>query len=78
MNVFEQLFKGLIRYIDQSNFDHCFNAKLQLQSPLLVTKVFMVKSDLNLCSEIYSLLCDCSDYGCQQFHGSSVCIQASW
>ena len=51
-------------YIDQSKFDHCFSAKLQLQSPLLVTKVFMVKSDLNLCSEIYSLLCDCSDYGC--------------
>ena len=50
LNLFEQFFKHLIRYIDLSKFEHCLSAKL-VQSPILVTKVFMVKSDLNLCAQ---------------------------
>ena len=48
-----------------------------MQGPILIAKEFMAKSDLNLCAQKYSLLCACSDYGCQQFHGPSVCKQAS-
>ena len=28
LNLFEQLFRHLIRYIDQSKFEHCLSAKL--------------------------------------------------
>ena len=54
LNLFEQLFKHLIRYIDWSKFEHCLSAKL-VQGPVLVTEVFMVKSDLNLCAQKYTV-----------------------
>ena len=52
--LFEQLFKHLIRYIDWSKFEHCLSAKL-VQGPTLVTNVFMMKSDLNLCAQKYTV-----------------------
>ena len=44
LNLFEQLFKNLKRYIDWSKFEHCLTAKL-VQGQILITKEFMVKSD---------------------------------
>ena len=54
LNLFQQLLKHLIRYIDWLKFEHCLSAKL-VQGPLLFTKVFMVKSDLNLCAKKYTV-----------------------
>ena len=54
LNLFEQLSKHLIRYIDWSKFEHCLSAKL-VQDPILITKEFMVKSDLNLCAQKYTV-----------------------
>ena len=73
LSLFEQVSKQLIRYIDWPKFEHCLSAKL-VHGPKLITKKCMVKS---LCQEIYGLLCACSNYGCQQFHGPSVCKEAS-
>ena len=73
LSLFEQVSKHLIRYIDWPKFEHCLSAKL-VHGPKLITKNCMVKS---LCQEIYGLLCACSNYGCQQFHGPSVCKEAS-
>ena len=42
LNLFEQLSKYLIRYIDWSKSEHCLSAKL-VQGPMLITKEFMVK-----------------------------------
>ena len=53
LNLFEQSFKHLIRYIDWSKFEHCLSAKL-VQGPTLIKKEFMVKSDLNLCAQKYT------------------------
>ena len=54
LNLFEQFFKHLIRwYIDWSTFEHCLSAKL-VQGPILAAKVFMVKSDLDLCAQKYT------------------------
>ena len=54
MNLFEQFFKHLISYIDWPKFEHCSSPKL-VQGPRLVTKMFMVKSDLNLCAQKYTV-----------------------
>ena len=54
LNMFEQFFKHLIRYIDWSKFEHCLSAKF-VPGPILATKVFMVKSDLNLCAQKYTV-----------------------
>ena len=51
LNLFEQFVKHLIRYIGQSLK---LSAKL-VQGPILVTKLFMVKSDFNLLSVCYVL-----------------------
>ena len=54
LNLFEQLFKHQIRYTDWSKFEHCLSAKL-LQGPILITKEFMVKFDLNFCAQKYTV-----------------------
>ena len=54
LNLFEQLFKYRIRYIDWSKFEHCLSAKL-VQGLILAAKVFMVKSDLNLCAQKHTV-----------------------
>ena len=43
LNLFEQVSKHLIMYIDWSKFEHCLSAKL-VCGPILITKEFMVKS----------------------------------
>ena len=50
LNLFEQLFKHLVR----SKFEHCLSARL-VKGPILITKEFMVKSDLNLCAQKYTV-----------------------
>ena len=54
LNLLEQLFKHSIRYINWSKSEHCLSATL-VQGPILVTKVFMVKSYLNLCAQKYKV-----------------------
>ena len=76
-SLFEQVSKHLIRYIDWPKFEHCLSAKL-VHGPKLITKKVYGKILLkSLCQEIHGLLCACSNYGCQQVHGTSVCKQAS-
>ena len=45
---------NLIRYIDWTKLKHCLSAKL-VQGPMLITKEFMVKYDLNLCAQKYTV-----------------------
>ena len=54
LNLFEQLSKHLIRYIDWPKFEHCLSAKL-VHGPILITEEFMVKSDLNFCAQKYTV-----------------------
>ena len=54
LNLFEQMYKHLIRYIDWSKFENCLSAKL-VQDPILITKEFMAKSYLNLCAKKYTV-----------------------
>ena len=78
LSIFEQVSKHLIRYIDWPKFEHCLSAKLVHGPKLITTENVYGKMLLkSLCQEIYGLLCACLNYGCQQFHGPSVCKQAS-
>ena len=54
LNLFEQMYKHLTRYIDKSKFEHCLSAK-KVQGPKLITKEFLAKSDLNLCAQKYTI-----------------------
>ena len=54
LNLFEQLFKHLIKYSDCSKFEHCLSAKL-VQGPIVITNKFVVKSDLNICAQKYTV-----------------------
>ena len=40
LNLIEQLFKHLIRYIDWSKFEHCLNAKISAGSNIDYKRVY--------------------------------------
>ena len=57
LNLFEHLSNFsmyLMRYIDWLKFEHCLSARL-VQGPILITKGYMIKSDLTLCAQKYTV-----------------------
>ena len=54
LNLLKQLSKHLIRYTDWSKLQHRLSAKL-VHGPILITKEFMVKSDLNISAQKYTV-----------------------
>ena len=73
LSLFEKVSKHLIRYIDWPKFECQISTWSKIDHKKEYGKIFLK----SLCQEIYGLLCACSNYGCQQFHGPSVCKQAS-
>ena len=73
ISLFEQVSKHLIRYIDWTLLE----CQISTWSKIDYKKVYGKILLKSLCQEIYGLLCACSNYGYQQFHGPSVCKQAS-